>query len=131
MLGEDNQYIFSITFSNPTKHRVVVNSAGILFKNNMNLHLATGKQVLPIELPKVLLQGDSYAIHKDIDYIKKAINEHGKPVYIWVRDATGKTYKGSAKNMIGHVNAMYKVKHKKTNSPTSRLEIKSSAPRRR
>lgn len=113
MLGEKNQYIFSITFSNPTKHRVVINSAGILFKNHMILHLVGGKQVLPIELPKVLLQGDSYAIHKDIDDIKKAIDKQGKPAYVWVRDATGKTYKGSVKYMIENVNAMYKVKHKK------------------
>lgn len=113
MSGGKNQYIFSINFSNPTKHRVVVNSAGILFKNNQNLHFIGGKQILPDDFPKILLQGDSHSVHRDIDDIKKAIDKQGQPAYVWVKDATGKTYKGSVKKMIGRVNATYKVKHEK------------------
>ncbi len=111
--GEKGKHGFAITFSNPTKHRVVVSSAGILFKNNQNLLFTFGRQIFPDDLPKVLLQGDSHTLHRDIDDIKKAIDKERVPKYIWVRDVTGKTYKGSAKNMIKRVNAMYKVKHKK------------------
>ena len=112
MLGEESHYAFSINFSNPTKHRVVVSAAGILFKNNQNLHFVGGRQIVPDDFPKVLLQGDSHAVHRDIDDIKKAIDEQGDPADVWVRDATGKTYRGSVKKMIGNVNAMYSVKHK-------------------
>ena len=79
-----------------------------------------GKQILPDEFPKVLLQGDSHAVHRDIDDIKRAIDEQGKPAYVWVRDATGKTYKGSVKHMIGNVNVMHKVKHKKNDNKKSK-----------
>lgn len=111
-LGTDMRNIFSMEFSNPTKHRVVINSAGIFFKNKQNLHFIGGKEILPDGFPKILLQGDSHSVHRDIDVIKKAIDEQGAPAYIWVRDATGKTYKGSVKNMIKNVEAMYKYKHK-------------------
>jgi len=109
--GGKSEHGFSVSFSNPTKHRVVVSSAGILFKNNQNLHFVGGRQIFPDDFPKVLLQGDSHTVYRDIDDIKKAIDKHGSPAYIWVRDATGKTYKGSAKKMVGCVNAMHKVKH--------------------
>jgi hypothetical protein len=112
-IGADIRHVFSMDFSNPTKHRVVVSSAGILFKNNQNLHFIGGNEIIPDGFPKVLLQGDSHSIHRDIDVIKKAIGEQGAPSYIWVRDATGKTYKGRVKKMVRNVEAMYKSKHNK------------------
>jgi hypothetical protein len=114
-LGTDIRNVFSIEFSNPTKHRVVVSSAGILFKNKQNLIFMGGKEILPDGFPKILLQGDSHAVHRDIDVIKKAIDEQGIPDYVWVRDATGKIYKGNVKNMIKNVDAMYNNKHQKQN----------------
>jgi hypothetical protein len=110
-VGADIRHVFSMVFSNPTKHRIVVSSAGILFKNNQNLHFIGGNELLPDGFPKVLLQGDNHSIHRDIDVIKKTIDKQGAPLYIWVRDATGKTYKGSVKKMVGNVNAMYQTKH--------------------
>ena len=110
--GNNLQHIFSLIFSNPTKHRVVVSSAGISFKNKQNLHFIGGNN----GLPKVILQGDSHTIYRDIDIIKEAIDEQGATNYVWVRDATGKIYKGSIKKMVGNVEAMYKVKHDKTKS---------------
>lgn len=74
-LGTDIQHVFSMDFSNPTKHRVVVSSAGILFKNNQNLHFIGGKVILPDGFPKVLLQGDSHTVYRDIEVIKKPIDE--------------------------------------------------------
>jgi len=115
-VGADIRNVFSMDFSNPTKHRVVISSAGILFKNNQNLHFIGGNELLPDGFPKVLLQGDSHSIHRDIDVIKKAIDEEGVPAHIWVRDATGKTYKGSVKNMAKNVEAMYKNKHENKKS---------------
>jgi len=107
--GKDMQHIFSINFSNPTKHRIVVSSAGISFKNKNYLHFIGNND----GFPKVLLQGDSHVVYRNIDFIKKAIDENGSPNYVWVRDATGKLYKGSVRKMIKNVEAMYKVKHNK------------------
>lgn len=103
------QEIFSISFSNPTKHRIVISSAGISFKNNYDMHFI-GMQD---GFPKTLLQGDSHTIYRDIDIIKNAIDKQGSPDYVWVKDATGKTYKGNVKNMINRVETFYKSKHKK------------------
>lgn len=107
LLENNPQHIFSIGFSNPTRHRVVISSAGISFKDKYDMHLIGAQD----GFPKVLLQGDSHTIYRDIDIIKRGLDEHGSPNYIWVRDATGKTYKGSVKRMIGNVEAMYKSKH--------------------
>lgn len=106
--NNDLKEIFSINFSNPTKHRVVISSAGISFKNNYDM-LFIGMQD---GFPKTLLQGDSHTIYRDIDIIKKAVDEQGFPSSVWVKDATGKTYRGGVKNMVKKVEAMYKSKHK-------------------
>ena len=78
--------VFSISISNPTKHRIKLNAVGILFKN----HQAFNFVGLQDGLPKELLPGDDHMVYRDIEPIKKMIDEQGESKYICARDATGK-----------------------------------------
>lgn len=95
--------IFSIQITNPTRHKMKLEAVEIYFRN--------GQKFIFMEptdfLPKEISPRDSYTVYRSIEIIKDLIDDNGDPTKILVRDATGKNYSGSIKNMIGNVSILF------------------------